>query len=160
MTKSFESFEADFLRLTADIVHCTVTTVDAQGRPRSRILHPIFEVRDGLPVGWVATNRTPIKVAHLAGNPHVACSYWNPAQNTVMVDCVASWVEDLETKRHVYDLFNTTPPPLGYDLSDLGSAENDLFTPLRLEPWRVQIMVFEGWDEKSLKPRTWRRDDV
>ncbi len=156
---SFAPYEADFLRLTSDIVWCTATTVDPQGRPRSRILHPIFEVRDGYPVGWVATNRTPIKVAHLAANPSLACSYWSPAQNTVMVDCLASWVEDLDTKRQVFNLFNSTPPPLGYDLSALGSEENELFTPLRLDPWRIQIMVFQGWDEKSLKPRTWRRED-
>jgi uncharacterized pyridoxamine 5'-phosphate oxidase family protein len=156
MATSFAPFEADFLRLTADIVWSTVTTVDAQGRPRSRILHPIFEVREGDPVGWVVTGRTPIKVGQLAGNPHVACSYWSPAQNTVMIDCIASWVEDLDTKRYVLDLFSTTPPPLGYDLSAFGSVETELFTPLRLDPWRIQIMVFEGWD-KSLTPRTWRR---
>ena len=157
MTTPFSPFEADFLRLTAEIVWCTVTTIDAQGRPRSRILHPIFEVRDGQPVGWIATGRTPIKVADIAGNPQVACSYWSPAQNTVMVNCVASWVEDLETKRYVFDLFNSTPPPLGYDLSAFGMADLTEFTPLRLEPWRVQIVVFDGWD-KSIAPRTWLQE--
>ena len=79
MTTPFAPFEADFLRLAAEIVWCTVTTIDAQGRPRSRIFHPIFEVRDGLPIGWIATGRTPVKVADIAGNPQVACSYWSPA---------------------------------------------------------------------------------
>jgi uncharacterized pyridoxamine 5'-phosphate oxidase family protein len=159
VTTSFAAFEANFLRLMTETVWCTVTTVDARGRPRSRILHPIFEVREGLPVGWVVTGRTPVKVGHLAANPHVACSYWSPAQSTLIVDCVASWVEDLETKQHVFDLFHTTPPPVGYDLSAIGAAESELFTPLRLDPWRVQVMVFEGWD-KSLAPTTWRRQGI
>ena len=33
----FADIQHDFLRFTAEIVYCTVTTVDARGRPRSRI---------------------------------------------------------------------------------------------------------------------------
>jgi Pyridoxamine 5'-phosphate oxidase len=66
---SFADIEQDFLRFTADIVYCTVTTVDAQGRPRSRVMHPIFEVVDGEPLGWAVTDRSPVKTRHLAANP-------------------------------------------------------------------------------------------
>ncbi len=90
-----------------------MTTVDAEGRPRSRILHPLFDVRDGRPVGWVMIGRTPIKTFHLAANPHVACSYWSPEQHTIGINCVASWVEDAAAKRDVRDRFAATPPPLG-----------------------------------------------
>ena len=90
----FETLAADFLRFTTDIVYCTVTTVDPAGRPRSRVMHPIFEVVDGQPRGWAVTDRTPLKERHLAANPHVACFYWSPAQNTVAIDCTAEWVED------------------------------------------------------------------
>jgi hypothetical protein len=41
MAESFRPFEEDFLRITADIVWCTLTTVDRKGRPRSRVVHPI-----------------------------------------------------------------------------------------------------------------------
>ena len=51
MDASFADLEADFLRITATTVFCVVTTVDASGRPRSRMLHPIFVVRDGRPLG-------------------------------------------------------------------------------------------------------------
>jgi general stress protein 26 len=157
MAESFASFEEEFLRFTSEIVWCTVTTVDAKGRPRSRVLHPIWQVIDGLPVGWVVTSKTPVKAGHLAGNPHLACSYWSPAQNTVAIDCVASWVEDQAGKQHVWDLFMTTPPPLGYDLSGYGpeGLRNALFNPLRLDPWRVQIQRFEGWGEIRV-PQIWR----
>jgi len=161
MTEPFAAFENDFLQLTREIVWCTVTTVDAKGRPRSRVLHPIWQVVDGLPVGWIVTGKTPIKAGHLAANPHVACSYWSPAQNTVYADCVASWVEDPQVKQQVWDLFMTTPPPVGYDLTAFGPAgpQSPAFTPLRLDPWRVQILRFSGWDG-NLTPSLWRAGDL
>lgn len=114
MNTSFETFEPfadEFLTRIAEIIWCTATTVDARGRPRSWILHPIWEVRDGAPVGWVVTSKTPVKTMHLASNPHLARMYWSPAQNTVSIDCVASWVENIEDKEHVWNVFMTTPPP-------------------------------------------------
>jgi hypothetical protein len=162
MPASFAPFAADFLEFTSEIVWCTATTVDAAGRPRSRILHPIFQVRDGLPAGWVMTSRTPVKTAHLAANPHVAISYWSPAQHTVTIDCVASWVDDPGAKRDVWDLFTSTPEPLGYNpdpMGTLGGAASPHFTPLRFDPWRVAILRFEGWD-KGIAPRVWRAEEA
>jgi hypothetical protein len=158
VAEPFAPFEADFRAFTTDIIWCTATTVDAKNRPRSRILHPIWQVIDDRPVGWVVTSQTRVKTAHLARNPHMACSYWSPAQNTVTIDCVASWVDDA-TKPYVWDLFMTTPPPLGYDLSGYGSdgLRNPLFNPLRLDAWRVQILRFEGWTG-NLVPRMWQHD--
>src|SRR5918998_4395797 len=111
MDRSFAPFAEDFLAITSEVVWCTATTVDAAGRPRSRILHPIFEVADGRPIGWVATARTPVKTARLAANPHVAVAYWSPAQHTVIADCVARWVDDEAGKRHPLGLFAPPPPP-------------------------------------------------
>src|SRR3712207_2928039 len=70
---SFANIQEDFQRFTADIVYCTVTTVDLRGRPRSRVMHPIFEVVGGRPIGWAVTDRSPIKTRHLAANPYVSC---------------------------------------------------------------------------------------
>ena len=75
MTVPFAELAEDFLTFTADIVYCTVTTVDPAGRPRSRVMHPIFEVVDGQPRGWAVTDRSPVKTRHLAANPFVCCSY-------------------------------------------------------------------------------------
>ncbi len=159
MTEPFAAIEQDFQEFTSAIVICTATTVDAKGRPRSRMLHPIWQVIEGKPVGWVVTSQTPVKAAHLATNPHMACSYWSPEQNTVTIDCVASWIEDSAGKQHVFDLFMTTPPPLGYDLSGFGpeGPENPLLNPLRLDPWRIQVFRFAGW-EAGTTPRIWRAD--
>ncbi|MGK5550913.1 pyridoxamine 5'-phosphate oxidase family protein [Actinomadura kijaniata] len=154
MAESFADLEELFLRFTREIVWCTVTTVSPGGRPRSRILHPVWEVVDGRPVGWVFTGRTPVKTRHLAANPHVAFSYWTPSHDTVLGEAVASWVEDQEVRRHVWDLITTAPPPLGYDLTGFGlSGPRDAaFTPLRLDATRVQVL--DGSDvPKDFKPR-------
>ena len=49
----FSELEDKFKAITQRIVWCTVTTVDRQGRPRSRLLHPVW---DGT-TGWIATGR-------------------------------------------------------------------------------------------------------
>ena len=45
---SFSEIESEFHKRVSRIVWCTITTVDAKGRPRSRILHPLWEGNDGL----------------------------------------------------------------------------------------------------------------
>ena len=159
---SFSDLEADFLRITAATVFCTATTVDGAGRPRGRILHPIFVVRDGRPLGWALTGRTPLKARHLAANPHVSCAYWSPSHDTVFVDAVVTWVEDDAEKAVVFALFRDTPPPLGWGAEGLagygpGEWREPLFTPLRLEPWRVQVMTGDAYPAGDLTGRVWHR---
>jgi general stress protein 26 len=157
---SFAELEEDFLRIVRETVFCTVTTVGEDGRPRNRMLHPVFLVRDGRPMGWALTGRTPLKTRHLAANPHVACSYWNPSHDTLFVDCVASWVEDDQEKADVWDVFLETPQPLGWGaegLAGYGPDEwrNPIFTPLRLDPWRVQLMRGEEYPLGNLTGIVW-----
>lgn len=159
MSTLFSDLEADFLTFITDVVYCVVTTVDQAGRPRSRVMHPIFEVVEGAPMGWAVTDRTPIKTRHLAANPHVSCFYWSPRQNTVSVECVARWVDDDLTREHVWRLFRNTPAPLGW--GDLAAYEPErihhpLFQPLQLTPWRVQILRSDQVAAGDFHPRTWR----
>lgn len=158
---SFAPLQDEFLRITAQTVFCVATTVDKQGRPRGRMLHPVFVVRDGRPVGWALTGRTPLKVAHLAANPHLCCAYWNPSHDTAFVDCVAGWVEDDAEKERVWELFRDTPPPLGWGPEGLAGYGPDrwrspIFTPLRLDPWRVQVMAGSEYPGGELTGRVWR----
>ena len=125
------------------IVWCNVATVDKQGRPRSRILHPIWEVIDGAPVGWIATGATPTKVAHLEQSPYVSCNYWSPAQDTCVAECAAHWVEDAATKAHVWDMLANGPAPVGYDpamIPGWENSESESFSALKLTPWRIRVM--------------------
>ncbi|WP_020573961.1 pyridoxamine 5'-phosphate oxidase family protein [Actinopolymorpha alba] len=140
--KSFAAIESQFNAYIGDIVYATMTTVDAKGRPRARVLIPIWEVNDGRPIGWLATYKTPVKAAHLAKNPHTTFSYWTPRQNAVNVDAVAEWIADAETTARVWDLYRAgSPPGAGYDLGSFWSSPADpKLHILRLTPWRIQVI--------------------
>ena len=131
-----------FIEMAHKIVWCTAATVDAQGRPRSRVLHPIWEETDDGLVGWIATAPTPIKIEHLEQSAHVSCNYWTPEQDTCVAECEAEWVTDLPTKTYVWDAFVNGPEPVGYDpamIPGWDNAESPGFQPLKLNPWRIVI---------------------
>ena len=70
---------ADFVEIAHRIVWCTLATVDGRGRPRSRLVHPVWTIEPGGElVGRVASRRGSPKSAHLAGTPFASCSYWDP----------------------------------------------------------------------------------
>ena len=71
-----------FVEMAHSIVWCSAATVDAQGRPRSRILHPIWQWDGTFLVGWVGTSPTPIKQAHLKVSPYMSLNYWTPSHDT------------------------------------------------------------------------------
>lgn len=155
MGRSFVPFAEDFLSITGEVASCTVMTVDAAGSLRSHILRPIFKVVKKRPIGWAATARTPVKTAHLAADPHLTVVYWSPAQHTVVADCIACWVPDEAGKRHVWDLFAATPPPLGFPRAgpDMEDPTSLFFTPLRLAPGASRSSASRGG---STAPRWWR----
>src|SRR6476646_6904646 len=64
------------------IVWASVATVDENGRPRTRILHPIWEWDGTDLLGWIATVPSPVKKAHLAVHPEMAVSYWTTTHDT------------------------------------------------------------------------------
>ena len=131
-----------FTEMAHRIVWCTAASVDSRGRPRSRVLHPIWEPGpDGL-VGWVGTGPTPTKRGHLAHSPFLSLNYWHPSQDTCVAECRASWCFDLETRERIWGAFEDAPPPLGYDpaiIPGWDSPSSDAFAVLRLEPWRLRV---------------------
>lgn len=156
MGTTFSEIEQDFADILGDIVYATMTTVDGRGRPRSRVLIAVWEVIDGAPLGWLATFPTPVKTAHLAVNPHASFSYWSAKQNTVAVDTVATWVEGLADKQHVWDLYEAgSPRGVGYPPGRFWRSPADpAFGVLRLEPYRVQVL--RGVDLAAGRPsRIW-----
>lgn len=155
--QTFADIKADFDAIVGSINYATMTTVDAAGRPRSRVLIPVWETDGPVPVGWLGTYRTPVKAAHISGNPHVTFSYWSPAQNTVAVDTVAEWTDDPDERAHVWDLYrHGSPPGAGYDPGQFWQGPDDpAFQVLRLAPWRIQVL--RGRDLVSGIPaRLWR----
>lgn len=149
---SFAEIEREFVARVRRIVWCTVSTVDTLGRPRSRILHPIWEG----PTGWIATGRNSFKARHLEGNPWISCSYWDQAHQQIYVDARAEWEDRPEEKRRIWELYRTTPPPLGYDLAAFFPAVDDpSFGLLRLVPWRIELWSLEDLT-RGKAPAVWR----
>ena len=150
---SFADIEAEFMERISRIIWCTVTTVDRQGRPRGRLLHPIWEGS----TGWIATGRTSFKSKHLSENPYVSLSYWDPKHEQVYADCNTRWIEDHAEKQRLWDLFKSTPEPLGYDpgLFWKGGPEDPEFGLLKLEPWRLELWSI-GDMMQGKQPRVWR----
>ena len=148
----FSEIEPEFMARIRRIVWCTVSTVDALGRPRSRILHPIWEGS----TGWIATGRRSFKAKHIARNPYVSLSYWDPQQEQVYVDCRAQWEERTQEKRRIWQLFHSTPPPLGYDLAQFfGAPDDPNYGLLKLAPWRVELWSLQEL-VKGRPPQVWR----
>ncbi|GAA4093228.1 pyridoxamine 5'-phosphate oxidase family protein [Nonomuraea soli] len=139
---NFSEIEEDFNAYVGRTNYATMVTVDNKGRPRTRVLIPVWETVEGEPLGWLATYRTPVKAAHIAGNPHVNFSYLGRGLNSVAIDAVAGWVDDRETKAHVWGLYERTSPlGAGYPLGNFWRSPDDpKLHVMRLEPWRIQLV--------------------
>ncbi len=149
-----------FIEMAHQIIWCTAATVDTKGRPRSRVLHPIWEWDGETLTGWIATGRTPLKAAHLDANPFVSCNYWSPNQDTCVAECHAAWVTDAETKHRVWDLFANGPEPVGYDPASIPiweNADSPGFDPLKLEPWYLRVMPGESLMNGTYASESWKR---
>ena len=148
-----------FVGMAHAIVWASVATVDADGKPRSRILHPIWEW-DGTDLfGWVATVPTPLKRAHLAVHPDVSVSYWTTNQDTCAADCLVEWYTDDETRAAVWEKFATGPEPVGYDPSIIpmwhDGPTSDAFAVLRLAPYRLRVMAGTVMTEGNGEVQSW-----
>jgi hypothetical protein len=141
---SLEQIAPPFIDMAHSIVWASVATVDRDGRPRTRILHPIWEW-DGTDLfGWIATVPSPVKKAHLAAHPHMAVSYWTPTHDTCSADCLVEWYHDDETRTDVWNKFADGPEPVRYDPSIIpmwrDGPTSDQFAALRLTPYRLRVM--------------------
>ncbi|MEM7020020.1 MAG: pyridoxamine 5'-phosphate oxidase family protein, partial [Pseudomonadota bacterium] len=64
-----------FVEMAHQIVWCSVATVDEDNRPRSRVLHPLWQWDGEQLIGWIATGPTPLKRAHLEHSSFVSLNY-------------------------------------------------------------------------------------
>jgi pyridoxamine 5'-phosphate oxidase-like protein len=130
----------EFIDIAHTVAWCNVATVDRRGRPRSRILHPVWERHGDALRGWVGTTATTLTVAHLAHAPYVSCSYLHPSHDTAQAECSARWVTDDERRVEAWERLRSAPPPAGYDPlpiwpdGPLGGS----FAVLRLDAWRIR----------------------
>lgn len=156
-TREFSELEPVFMARIARIAWCSVATIDRKGLLRTRILHPIWEVVDGKPVGYIATGRHSHKEKHIAHNPNVSLSYWDPKHEQVYVDATADWADEASERQRVWDMFKAAPPPLGYDPGMIwpGGPQSEDFGVLRLRPWRAELWSLDML-AKQQPPIVWR----
>ncbi|RIK40361.1 MAG: pyridoxamine 5'-phosphate oxidase [Chloroflexi bacterium] len=151
--KQFAEIEEEFIQRVHTMIWCNVATVDHKQRPRSRILHPIWEGS----TGWIGTHRNSYKSKDLEHNPYVSLAYITDIMKPVYADCIAGWVDDLAQKERIWNLFKNTPPPLGYDPApDFISPDHENFGLLKLTPWRIAIVTFPAPSHDEGQ-RIWRR---
>ena len=132
-----------FVEMAHRIVWCTVATVDPAGRPRTRVLHPIWEWNGSALTGWIATDPTSPKRRDLYAHPLVSLTYWTPNHDTCTADCATAWELDDAAKRAGWRRFAEGPPAVGYDprlIPRWTDPEVAEFGILRLEPHRLRVM--------------------
>ena len=148
----FTDIAAEFRRRTGRIVWCTMATVAPDGRPWTRVVHPVW---DGA-TGWLATTRHSLKAGHLAHEPRVSLTYWDAAHDVVTVHATASWADDPATRAEVWELIRDTDPPVGYDpaLFWPGGPADPVFGLLRLAATRIDVT---GLATAPAPKLSWRR---
>ena len=132
-----------FVEMAHRIVWCTVGTTDTEGRPRTRILHPIWEWDGSSLRGWIATSPGSLKSKHLDGTPYLSLTYWDPSHDTASAECTATWETSREERHEGWRRFAEGPAPVGYDPSIIPpwtSPDAEAFGILRIEPYRLRVM--------------------
>jgi general stress protein 26 len=109
--QNFADIEPEFIERVHRMVWCSLATVGPDNRPRSRVLHTMWQGN----IGWLLTRRQTFKTQHLAHNPYVSLAYIADILKPVYAECRAEWVDDPGEKQRRWDWFKNTPPPLGYD---------------------------------------------
>jgi hypothetical protein len=148
----------DVVEAAHALVYCSVSTVDRAGRPRSRVMHPIWEWDGERLTGWLATTPSP-KLGHLAEHPFVSCAYVDSWAVAVVADSRIEQVTDDAGRARVWELLAAAPPPVGFDPGAIGVPGWDGptapgFVVARMDPWRVQVRRVQPGVGVEL--RTWR----
>lgn len=140
---TLEDIAPAFVEMAHDIVWAVAATVDPQGNPRTRVLHPLWEWDGTTLTGWIATSPLSPKRADLDATPQISLTYWHAAQDTCTVDAEVEWVLDDEGRQALWDRFASTPEPVGYDPSIIPawtSPTVDAFGGLRLTPTSLRVL--------------------
>lgn len=132
--------EQEFVERAHKMVWCNLATIDTHNRPRSRVVHPVWEGG----IGWIGSRPTSHKTKHLAQNPYVSLAYVADVAVPVYIDAFAEWITDDTEKQRVWDFFKNTPAPVGYDPAPMYKNGLADFGVLKLTPWRIEIANMLG----------------
>ncbi len=149
-THDFSAIAGAFAQRIRHAVWCNAATVDRQGRPRSRLIHPIW---DGV-VGYATSAVRTAKLSQIVAVPWMSLAYIAEPFRPTYIECTAVVQNDPETRHRVWDLFAHTPEPLGGDLrSAWGAVDNPDYVVIRLEPWRIELYDLLNQDQRIVWER-------
>ena len=115
-----------------------MATVDRDGRPRTRIVHPVWEDN----TAWMTSLRVGPKAEDLDRMPYVSLAYVGDPLKPAYAECVASWVDDRNERIAIWERIAAIPEPLGYNTETMfGSYDFPNLTRLRLAAWKIRLTV-------------------
>jgi general stress protein 26 len=134
----FSEIAAEFIERAHRMVWCDMATVGPIGRPRTRIVHPVWEGD----TAWMTSLRVGPKGDDIDRNPLVSLAYVSDPVKPAYAECVASWVDDREERIEIWKRIAAIPGPLGYDAETMfESYDAPNLTMLRLRPWKIRLTV-------------------
>ena len=157
---SLETTAPPFVEMAHRIVWSVAATVDASGRPTTRVLHPLWEWDGAEITGWVLTSPLSPKAAHLAAVPQMSFTYWAPNHDTCTAECDVEWEDSPEQRQAGWDRFANAPDPVGYDprvVPPWTSPEAPAFGVLRLRPNALRVMPGTLLGGGAGEQHSWRR---
>lgn len=138
-TRDFAEISEEFNQRVEKMIWCNFANVENGVRPRSRIVHPVWEGK----IGWVTSRRNSYKAKDIEANPNVSLAYCADVAKPVYVECVARWVDDLAEKARVWEFLKAVPAPMGFDPATIFKSIHDPnYGLLKLEPYRIELSNF------------------
>jgi hypothetical protein len=151
--ETFAEIEPEFIERAHRMVWCDMATVGPDGRPRTRIVHPVWEGD----TAHVTSLRIGAKADDIDRNPYVSLAYVGDPMKPAYAECIASWVDDREERIEIRKRIAAIPEPLGYDTEKMfGSYDFTNLTMLRLKPWKIRLSVAgdlsarQVWENEAL----------
>jgi hypothetical protein len=142
MKSAYEYVVPRAQRIIDEVVYATVTTVNGNGEPRSRIVHPVWRLpsNPGQALGIVTSRPTALTHKHLTSNANVSCSYWSPAHDAVYLDCRARSATQ-EELQSAWDLVLATTGPTAFDPEPIYREPSPAsFSAILLQPFRIRVV--------------------
>lgn len=143
MPRTLDQVAPAFVAMAHRIVWAVAATADPEGRPATRVLHPIWEWDGDRLTGWIATSPLSPKARHLTDHPSMSITYWDATHDTCTADCDTTWEDTPEQRAAGWDRFANAPAPVGYDpaiVPGWDDPQAPAFGILRLTPRHLRVM--------------------
>jgi hypothetical protein len=154
------SVAPSFVAMAHRIVWCVVGTASAEGAPKTRVLHPLWEWDGDRLRGWILTSPNSPKARHLDENARLSLTYWDATHDTCSADCGVRWELASDERRAGWDRFLHGPAPVGYDPSLIPQwtdPDAPEFGVLALDPSWLRVMPGTVMLRGEGEVLSWRR---